>query len=125
MFGRSTRREQCYDNLRISKNAWDTNLVKANPKYLAVNWEASGGGAFAVIPLEERGKLSEQIPLFRGHTAAVLDTDWNPFNDDILASASDDGKVFLWEVPDDFTLFTEAEEPPDVKPVGKLSGHSR
>jgi len=20
--------EQCYDNLRISKNAWDTNLVK-------------------------------------------------------------------------------------------------
>lgn len=23
--------EQCYDNLRISKNAWDTNLVKVRP----------------------------------------------------------------------------------------------
>lgn len=103
----------------------DTNLVKANPKYLAVNWEASGGGAFAVIPLEEKGKLPEQIPLFRGHTAAVLDTDWSPFNDDIIASGSDDGKVFLWQVPNGFTLFTDAEEPAEVKPVGKLSGHSR
>ena len=28
VFGRPTRKEQCYDNLRISKNAWDTNLIK-------------------------------------------------------------------------------------------------
>ncbi|KAH9835091.1 actin binding protein [Teratosphaeria destructans] len=125
VFGRPTKREQCYDNLRISKNAWDTNLVKANPKYLAVNWEASGGGAFAVIPLEEKGKEPELIPLFRGHTAAVLDTDWHPFNDSIIASGSDDAKVFLWQVPENFSLHTDADEPEDVKPVGKLSGHSR
>lgn len=85
--------EQCYDNIRISKNAWDTNLVKvrlingdrekarlivsqANPKYISVNWEAGGGGAFAVIPLNETGRLPEHVPLFRGHTAVVLDTDW-------------------------------------------------
>ncbi|KAF2725996.1 coronin-6 [Polychaeton citri CBS 116435] len=125
VFGRSTKKEQCYDNLRISKNAWDTNLIKANPSYLSVNWEASGGGAFAVIPLEERGKLPEILPLFRGHTAAVLDTDWSPFDDSLIASGSDDGKVFLWKVPEGFTLYSDAEEPEDVKPVGKLSGHSR
>ncbi|KAM0716788.1 hypothetical protein Q7P37_008233 [Cladosporium fusiforme] len=107
------------------KNAWDTNLVKCNPKYVSVNWEASGGGAFAVIPLEERGKLPEVMPLFRGHTAAVLDHDWSPFNDDIVASASDDGKVCLWKVPDNFTLRSDAEEPEDVLPVGKLTGHGR
>ncbi|KAK3485616.1 hypothetical protein B0T13DRAFT_525330 [Neurospora crassa] len=95
VFGKPTRKEFCYDNLRISHNAWDTNLIKANPEYLAVNWESSGGGAFAVIPLNERGKLPDQIPLFRGHTAAVLDTDWKPFNDRLIASASDDGKVFV------------------------------
>ena len=83
---------------------------QANPQYLSVNWEASGGGAFAVIPVNERGKLPERLPLFRGHTAAVLDTDWykmtdnvfwrkivnlprNPFDDSLLASGSDDGKV--------------------------------
>ncbi|KAI9799045.1 MAG: Coronin-like protein crn1 [Piccolia ochrophora] len=125
VFGRSTRKEQCYDGLRISKNAWDTNLVKANPLYLSVNWEASGGGAFAVIPLEERGRMPEQLPLFRGHTAAVLDTDWSPFNDSFLASASDDGKVFLWKVPQDFSVHTTKDEPEDVQPISKLTGHSR
>ncbi|KAI1374642.1 DUF1900-domain-containing protein [Hypoxylon crocopeplum] len=125
VFGKSTRKEFCYDNLRISRNAWDTNLVKANPEYLSVNWEASGGGAFAVIPLGEKGKVPDVIPLFRGHTAAVLDTDWNPFNDHLIASASEDGKVMLWQVPQGFTLWTDAEEPADVAPVAKLTGHSR
>ncbi|KAI1861094.1 hypothetical protein JX265_009713 [Neoarthrinium moseri] len=125
VFGKSTRKESCYDNIRISRNAWDTNLVKANPEYLSVNWEASGGGAFAVIPLNEKGKLPDVIPLFRGHTATVLDTDWNPFNDRIVASASDDGKVMIWEVPKGFTLYTDAEEPADVSPVAKFTGHSR
>ncbi|MCJ1448460.1 MAG: Coronin-like protein crn1 [Stictis urceolatum] len=124
VFGRSTRKEQCYDNIRISKNAWDTNLVKANPQYVAVNWDASGGGAFAVIPLDEKGKLPEQLPLFRGHTAVVLDTDWHPFNDSIIASGSDDGKAFLWRVPDDFTLQAE-DEITDVAPIAKFTGHSR
>ena len=110
----------------MSANAWDTNLIKVNPEYLALNWQASGGGAFAVIPLSERGKLPDQIPLFRGHTAAVLDTDWNPFHDNLLASASDDGKVALWKVPDGFTLRSEKKgDIEDVSPVSKLPGHPR
>ncbi|KAJ5223983.1 coronin-like protein Crn1 [Penicillium chermesinum] len=123
----SGRFDQCYDNLRVSRNAWDTNLLKVNPKNLAVNWESGGGGAFAVIPLEERGKLPDRIPLFRGHTAVVLDTDWNPFNDDLIASGSDDGKVFLWRVPEGFTVRpdVEADDIQDIAPVGKLSGHPK
>ncbi|KAL4952550.1 hypothetical protein BDW69DRAFT_167429 [Aspergillus filifer] len=127
VFGRSTRKDQCYDNLRVSRNAWDTNLVKVNPRYLSVNWEAGGGGAFAVIPLNEFGKLPERIPLFRGHTAVVLDTDWNPFNDELIASGSDDGRICLWRVPENFTLSpdVDADDIEDVKPVGKLSGHPK
>lgn len=49
----------------------------------------------------------------------------NPFNDRVIASASEDGKVFLWEVPENFTLYTDAEEITDVSPVSKLAGHSR
>jgi len=30
VFGKGTKKEQCYDNLRISKNAWDTNLIKVS-----------------------------------------------------------------------------------------------
>jgi len=43
----------------------------------------------------------------------------------LIASGSDDGKVFLWQVPEGFTLQNDAEEPADVSPVGKLTGHSR
>jgi coronin-1B/1C/6 len=49
----------------------------------------------------------------------------NPFHDNIVASASDDGKVFIWQVPDNFTLHTDAEEITDVSPVSKLAGHPR
>lgn len=76
--------------------------------------------------MNERGRLPEQLPLFRGHTAVVLDTDWSPFNDSIVASGSDDGKVFIWKVPEGFTLRTEeGEEIKDVPPVQKLAGHPR
>jgi len=81
VYGTAYKREQCYENLRVSRNAWDTNLVKVNSKFLSVNLEASGGGQFQVIPLESVGKLSQDYPVYAGHTAAVLDTDFNPFND--------------------------------------------
>lgn len=49
----------------------------------------------------------------------------NPFNDHMIASGSDDGKVFIWQVPQGYSLYSDAEEPEDVAPVSKLAGHSR
>ena len=45
----------------------------------------------------------------------------------MIASGSDDGKVFLWRVPDNFQLRLDvpADEVKDVGPVGKLSGHPK
>lgn len=34
-------------------------------------------------------------------------------------------QVFVWKVPEDFSLHTDADEPTDVSPVHKLSGHTR
>ena len=31
----------------------------------------------------------------------------------------------IWEVPQGFTLYTDAEEPTDISPVSKLTGHAR
>lgn len=40
-------------------------------------WDTIGsGGAFGVIPLEEKGRQPSIVPLFRGHTGPVLDIDW-------------------------------------------------
>jgi len=99
VYGTPSKRDQCFDNLKVSRNAWDTNLVKANPLFISINIEASGGGAFAVIAHGNTGKLSENLPLYNGHTAAVLDTDFNPFNDHVVASGSEDTRVMVWTIP--------------------------
>ena len=55
-----------------------------------------------------------------------MDTDWSPFDDSLIASGSDDAKAFIWRVREGFTLRTEeGENPKDVAPVQKLTGHSR
>ncbi|KAJ5102514.1 actin-binding protein [Penicillium argentinense] len=124
VYGQSAKKDKCYDNLHVSENAWDSNFIKVNPKYLSVNWQASGGGAFAVIPLNETGRLPERIPLFRGHKQAVLDTDWNPFNDNKIASGSSDGKICLWDVPENHTIRPDPEAldsiEADLKPAAIL-----
>lgn len=56
-------------------------------------YETNLGGAFAVLDQAVTGKLPDHLPLFNGHAGAVLDTDFHPFNDHIIASASEDCKV--------------------------------
>ncbi|KAI9357008.1 hypothetical protein DFJ73DRAFT_821808 [Zopfochytrium polystomum] len=117
VFGTPNKKEQCYDNLKISRSAWDTNLVKVNPLFISVNLEAGGGGAFSVIPLGQTGRIDP--PVFTGHTSAVLDTDFNPFNDHIVASCAEDCRVMVWQVP-------EGGPKANVEaPLLTLNGHGR
>merc|ERR1712065_1661 len=48
VFADPPKREVTYQELRISKSAWDSNMISANPYFFAVNWNAGGGGAFMV-----------------------------------------------------------------------------
>jgi len=119
VFGTPAKKECCYDNLKVSRNAVDGNLIKVNPRFLSVSWAASGGGAFAVIPLEQVGKLPSDLPLFLGHTAPVLDTDFSPFNDSLIASCGEDTKIMIWAIPDSKVASCVKE------PAAVLSGHGR
>ncbi|KAF9178696.1 Coronin-like protein crn1 [Haplosporangium sp. Z 767] len=118
VYGTVARRELGYDNVKVSGNAWDTNLIKVNPKFFSLNWNSSGGGAFAVIPLSMTGKISDALPLYRGHSAAVLDTDFSPFNDNLIASGAEDSKVFIYSIPDEIGEV-------DIEPVVRLNSHGR
>jgi len=101
VYGAPAKRSECFDNVRPSRNANDSNLVKANPIFVGLCWEASGGGAFAVLNQKtDVGKLPAQPNLFHGHKSAVLDIDFHPFNDYIVASASEDTKVNIWQIPE-------------------------
>jgi hypothetical protein len=48
VFGQLPKRQQCYENLRITTSAHDSQFVAVNPKFLAVSIEVAGGGAFQV-----------------------------------------------------------------------------
>lgn len=60
VFGNPARKEQCYEGIRVTKSAHDSNFCAVNPSFLAVVVESAGGGAFLVIPLE---KVSQAMGL--------------------------------------------------------------
>ncbi len=56
IYGQSSRREQCYEGIRITTSAHDSQFCAVNPKFLAIAIDVAGGGAFQVIPLRWVGK---------------------------------------------------------------------
>lgn len=120
VFGKELKNDDCIDNIRISKNAWDSNYIAANNTFFAVCWQTAGGGSVGVVPRSFKGKLPQSNPpLITGHKAAVLDLDWNPFNDNLLATASEDCYIKIWNVP------SEGITEPMTEPVQALQGHRR
>ncbi|XP_046649722.1 coronin-2B-like isoform X3 [Daphnia pulicaria] len=100
VYGQVARKDKCYENVKITKDAHDSNCCAANPKFLAIITEVAGGGAFIVLPLEKTGRLDLNAGKVTGHAGPVLDIKWNPFNDNVIASASEDCTVKLWHIPD-------------------------
>ena len=65
VFGQPVKRDQSYDNIRITKSSWDSTFCCVNPKYLAIITEAAGGGAFLVLGLDKVSHfLSALSPAF-------------------------------------------------------------
>ena len=100
VYGSPSKKEKCYDNIKITKNAHDSQFCAVNPKFVAIVTESAGGGCFIVIPIEDTGRLDFDSGKVTGHRGPVLDIKWNPFNDNIIASASDDCTIKLWQIPD-------------------------
>jgi len=119
VFGQPFKKEECYDEIRVTRSAWDTNLISANPSFFAVILEAGGGGAFQVLPWKQTGKVDAKNPVVSGHKSAVLDVDWNPFNDNLVASGSEDCTAKVWGIPDGGLTENMNE------PLQTLNGHKR
>nr|BAD74160.1 coronin [Physarum polycephalum] len=119
VYGTPAKPEECYQDLRVTRSAWDANFIKANTKYFALAWEG-GGGPIAVLKHEDIGKISQiNPPLLAAHKRPVLDFDWHPFNEQLLASVSEDANVMVWQIPEE-GITKQINEP-----VQTLSGHKR
>jgi len=119
VFGQPFRKEDSYDELKVTRSAWDSNYIAASPSFFALIWEAGGGGSFAVLPFKQTGKFDPKTPLVTGHKQSVLDLDFNPFNDNLVASASEDCYAKVWGIPEGGLTANMNE------PLQTLAGHKR
>ncbi|CAF0738328.1 unnamed protein product [Adineta steineri] len=101
VFGTPYREQDCYKNIAITRNAHDGSFCAVNSKFLAIVTETSGGGSFLVILLSEVGRVDVDHPRITGHRGPVVDLKFNPFNDNEIASCSDDGTVKVWYIPNE------------------------
>jgi len=80
----------------------DQQYVKASTKYFCVGM-AGGGGSMVVGRLDRPGRFeSGTSPIVTGHTGAVMDMDWNPFDDTMMATGSEDTNIKIWQIPEDW-----------------------
>lgn len=120
VFGSAARKDKSYDCVKITKNAHDSSFCAVNPKFVAIVTETAGGGSFLVIPIEKIGRVDICAGRVTGHHGPVLDLQWNPFNDNIIASSSDDCTVKIWYIPDGGLKKSNLNTP-----VMDLQGHKR
>jgi coronin-1B/1C/6 len=80
---------------------------------------SGGGGPFSVFSLAKPGRYDNDVPTYTGHSAPVLDFDFNPFHDNIIASASEDMTVKIWSIPEGGPTSNVSD------PLVDLHGHQR
>ncbi|NXJ06637.1 COR2A protein, partial [Odontophorus gujanensis] len=119
VYGKAATKDKCYDCVPITHSVHDNQFCAVNPHFIAVVTECAGGGAFLVIPIHQTGKLDPHYPRVCGHKGNVLDIKWNPFNDFVIASCSEDATVKIWDIPEQ--VLTKNI----TTPKKELIGHSR
>ncbi|XP_011297691.1 coronin-7 isoform X1 [Fopius arisanus] len=70
----------------------------ANPERVAVPLSGPGG-KIAVLELKKTGRLPDGVMPALVHGATIMDFAWDPFDNQRLAVACDDGIIRLWEIP--------------------------
>lgn len=94
--------DNCWTGFRLSTATGEQQYIKASAKYFAVSL-SGGGGPVAICSVDQPGRFEPGTsPVLGGHSGNVLDFDWNPFDDSMIATGSEDCSIKLWSIPDDW-----------------------
>jgi len=115
--GEPARKDKCYNNIRSIADG-DGCHIKGNKKFLAYA-AVGGGGPVAIHPLEQRIRLENSPPTVNVHKAKVLDMDFSPFLDFLIATAAEDCTLKV-------TVFPEEGLTGDItEAAAALEGHQK
>jgi coronin-1B/1C/6 len=116
LFGTPAQPTENIGGIALGSVSPDSNVIKANRKFIAVPWKLTG--TLAVIDASAKGALPEEIPLI-SQEDGINEFSFNPFLDNMIATASQDGSIKLWNVPDG-GLASD-----NTTPIANLVGHSK
>jgi WD40 repeat protein len=108
-----------FEGLEISDCATESNFIKSNGMFTAIPWKTRGGGVLSVVNAYDYKRLDPSIPLLRGHAGPLPDFEFAPFNPNLLCTASEDGLIKMWLIPEGG--LTQDTEDCD----GELAGHTK
>mmetsp|Transcript_14044 Transcript_14044/g.17700 ORF Transcript_14044/g.17700 Transcript_14044/m.17700 type:complete len:454 (+) Transcript_14044:232-1593(+) len=102
IFADTPKPEHCFTGFRLCTVTGEQQYIKASAKYFALSL-VGGGGPVSICRHDRPGRFERgKSPILSGHTGAVLDFEWNPFDDSMLATASEDTTIKIWTIPDDW-----------------------
>lgn len=115
--GEPARKDKCFNNVRSQADG-DGNCIKANKKFLGYSG-VGGGGPVVVHPLKNVTRFENSPPAINVHKAKVLDLDFSPFLDNLVATCAEDCLAKV-------TLFPENGLTADISDAAAtLEGHTK
>ncbi|XP_037919138.1 coronin-7 isoform X3 [Hermetia illucens] len=91
--------EACIRDICVGSYQSYGNNIAASAAFMAFNWEHTGS-SLAVLPIDDCGRKSKTMPLLHAHTDTIMDIEFSPFHDGLLATASQDCLVKIWHIPE-------------------------
>ena len=81
----------------LSDEPTEGRLMAVNEEYLAMSWNKNG--RIVVVDSSKPKYILADSPYLKGNDSTILDLEFSPFNNNILASGYSDNSILLWNIP--------------------------
>ena len=71
-------------------------LIAVNEKYLAIPWKKKG--QILIVDSSKPQTIQSDLSYLKGNNAHILDLEFSPFNNNLLASGYSDNSILLWNI---------------------------
>jgi len=117
VFADTPKTDSQYTDLPKPHCSGESGYSACNGKWLAIA-KNGAGGPITMKALDDLGRHNTSTPYINTQKGKVTCIDFNPFNDDIVASSAEDGSVHV-------NLLTDFSESITGEPFVALGGHSK